>query len=1201
MSRKTFSWFLLLLLAFTVVFSAIPKPAHAETVYGDSDKASAFCPLTTTTTGGNRDQPAGWLELNFVSRARIELTYKGGGCPPDDKLVGALNFKDLLQTTFIDDNTSDGDFTYRAKSGDAAKDDSVIHNFTINSSGSKCNIKNDDPTGGRDQIIDTNGFKECLSSNGGKNGVELVISIEESKTPGYNCVKDAGGSNFVFLKDGGYKWVCVQTAGTFAGKHTGANSTTNFDGLVVVNSFNNLDNYNITYTYDAAKDTITHVSEHEKEFRTFYWCPTTNNYTSGKNCKGDLSINNETKASLSAISATSPKKVTIQKSNGKSVDALVAGANSAAAQGPQSVGEIGSNAAPSGQDAQLNCEAVASGSVLGNAAGAGAEIATGGAAGVVTHGAVGRLADQAISWILCPIIDGAVAIINGVGNAVIDQLIVNPHVLDYQNCGKKPDCAGGAVHSAWNDFRIMSLSLLILVALVGIAASSFIDAYTVKKILPRMLIAIVAITLSWDLLKLALGVTNAVGIGVRALILAPFSGLPAPSIEPAGILAGVGGVGFVFGLLGMLSFVATAALAVIMAFVFVAIRYVAIIALIIVAPLAIMSSILPGTQKLWKIWHEGLSGALLMLPLVTGLLALGASLGKVVAQLQGGPFGQMMALIVTFGPYFVIPKAFAMAGGLISNLSGMVNDRGRGAFDRLKKFRQGEAHKAWDRKKTGNMFKSAPEDSFRGRLNKGMMGATMANELGFNPKRWKENMTMAMGERESVQSEEIMKSPLGRMLQDDDIASALVDANGDEAAFRRILQERAYKRFGGDENKDALDLATAGAMRISRKYGSGEVRIAALRSKFNSSTGWNNEWEYETEKDEEGNERLGADGKAIFKTDANGDKIIAKDDQGNNKIWKYTASGDMLNDINKVAGNNRILSTQLLAEARSGQTRAGREDTGGGGFSDTAVEMDKLHRKDKVTYTDEKTGEIKERVYNLEDATEKVTESLIKGKPIHEIFRSGKPAVARAVAPVMLKMTEAGILKAHQSADAADVRITQEAAREVTVIQNNATLGVEEKQQRVAAVQQRVTVSKQRVQAQRDQQIIRTIAQEQMMHAVAASSSTEAAQVMGDKVFSKPFPMDQLPQAIRDKIEKQSGPNPTRGQAYEALRDDPVWGAYVKEYGRISGGGRLITDGEVAERQAIDGVEAAVARSRIEADRRGEQEAADRARIAAGG
>ncbi len=792
-------------------------------------------------------------------------------------------------------------------------------------------------------------------------------------------------------------------------------------------------------------------------------------------------------------------------------------------------GNFGSDSTPTGLETKLDCEANVIGSVLGG---------------------VGSIVDSAISWIICPLIDGAVGIVNQVGNAVIDQLIINPAVLE-------GSATASAIRSAWNDFRIISLSLLILVAMVGIAAGSFIDAYTIKKVLPRMLIAIIAITLSWDLMKLALDVTNAVGIGVRALIEAPFRGLPNATIDPVGVLAGIGITGGIFGLLGTFAFVGTAALAVIIAFIVVAIRYVAIIAFIIISPIAIMSSILPGTQKLWKIWHEGLSGALLMLPIVTGMLAIGASLGKVVAELQGGAFGQMMALIVTFGPYFIIPKAFSMAGGLIGNLSGMANDRGRGAFDRLKKFRQNEAHKAWERKKTGNWFRGGNETNLRGRLNKRMMQGTMINEAGFNPKRWKENMDHAVGEREAVESEEIMKSPIGRMLQDDDIASALIDANGDEAAMRRILQERAYKRFGGEENKGALDAAVAGAMRLNRKYGAGGVRIAALRSKFNSSTGWNNEWEYETEDD-------GAGGRK-FVLDEKGEKKIAKDENGNNKIWKYTAAGEMLNDINKVAGSNRVFSTQLLAEARAGQSRAGREDTGGGGFSDTAVEMDKLWRGDAVDVLDDKgdvvweaPGKKATRTYTVEDATEKVTESLINGKPIQEVFRSGKPAVARAVAPVLKKKTQTEIKAAAARAEKAISQIpvgTPDADR-ATIIQ--------------------------RIQAREEEETVRALAQEQMMHAVAAQSSQDSAKEMGDSVFNTQFPLETLPPSVLEKVTArydyvpatETDPNyivgappqdqpkkrikvgnvdtMTRGQVYEALRSDPTWGAYTKEYGQAA-------------------------------------------------
>jgi hypothetical protein len=70
------------------------------------------------------------------------------------------------------------------------------------------------------------------------------------------------------------------------------------------------------------------------------------------------------------------------------------------------------------------------------------------------------------------------------------------------------------------------------------------DAYTVKKLLPKVLLAIILVTLSWQLLQLAVSVSKGIGEGIRDLIFSPFahlkSGDPSSNTMAVALVGGSG-------------------------------------------------------------------------------------------------------------------------------------------------------------------------------------------------------------------------------------------------------------------------------------------------------------------------------------------------------------------------------------------------------------------------------------------------------------------------------------------------------------------------------------------------------------------------------------------------------------------------------------------------------------------------------------
>lgn len=328
-----------------------------------------------------------------------------------------------------------------------------------------------------------------------------------------------------------------------------------------------------------------------------------------------------------------------------------------------------------------------------------------------------------LTWIICPIInDVMVPAIAWTDNLITNQMVIPTNQIF---CTNNDTCA--AYYTAWASFRNIALGLIVIAGLIVViaqaAGTEILDAYTIRKMLPRILVAAIAITLSWTLMNFAVTLSNNLGFGVRDLIQAPFHNLSSTinlnfsdnglinlffGIGAAGVAVPIwiatGGIGV------LLSYVATAGLAVLVAVLVLVLREIAIIMMTLLAPVALIAYVLPNTQRIFRLWWESFIRALLMFPLIAAFIAAGRVFAAIsLSDTSGSGIGPMLhgliGFVAYFGPYFAIPMTFGMSGAMMSGIGNMINQRASSVQGLLGNYRKGQMQSRVARARAGGLYR----------------------------------------------------------------------------------------------------------------------------------------------------------------------------------------------------------------------------------------------------------------------------------------------------------------------------------------------------------------------------------------------------------------------------------------------------------------------------------------------------------------
>lgn len=314
-----------------------------------------------------------------------------------------------------------------------------------------------------------------------------------------------------------------------------------------------------------------------------------------------------------------------------------------------------------------------------------------------------------IRWIVCPLLNNTlIPLVESINN-LIGSLLATPTA----------EIFSPSFEVAFDAFRNIGIGLLVISGLVMVVSEAsgleIFAAYTVRKALPRIVIATIFIALAWPLLQFTVTLFNDLGSWIGQIILsianvrgngdtAIFNLITGALITALlGTVYSVVTLAFLsWGGFGLL--LVSAALLLMTALLVLAIRQIIILLCILLAPLAIASFVLPGTERLGRFWRDTLITTLIVYPIIMGVTAAGAAMAYLTLSIPGAhPILGVVAIIEWLAPYPLYIFIFQMAGGIWAQVVSRIHGLNQQSFEgRLRQMRQHDREHNWGQFRAGN-------------------------------------------------------------------------------------------------------------------------------------------------------------------------------------------------------------------------------------------------------------------------------------------------------------------------------------------------------------------------------------------------------------------------------------------------------------------------------------------------------------------
>lgn len=287
----------------------------------------------------------------------------------------------------------------------------------------------------------------------------------------------------------------------------------------------------------------------------------------------------------------------------------------------------------------------------------------------------------ALAWIVCPTTGVIAKFIDAIYNVVDGLSVVPPLSME----------ADSPIYLVWQYARNITNIVFVIFLLIVIYSqlTGFgINNYGVKRILPRLIIAVVLVNLSFVICSLAVDLSNIIGstlreffTGIQQSVIAngqasEIANVPLGEIITS-IISGVGIAGIAIGATGggaalfwmLLPVLLGAVIAIVSGLLTIAARQALVALLIMVSPLAFVAYLLPNTEKWFQKWKQLLFQMLIFYPMFSFLFGASQLAGWALITSAHDGFGLILGIAVQIFPLVFSWSLMKMSGTILGTLN----------------------------------------------------------------------------------------------------------------------------------------------------------------------------------------------------------------------------------------------------------------------------------------------------------------------------------------------------------------------------------------------------------------------------------------------------------------------------------------------------------------------------------------------------
>lgn len=454
---------------------------------------------------------------------------------------------------------------------------------------------------------------------------------------------------------------------------------------------------------------------------------------------------------------------------------------------------------------------------------------------------------EGIGYFLCPILERLVDFADGTWGLFEFLLQTNP----------LPNDSSEPLPSAWSGLRDVAnaiLAIIFLAIIISQVSNVGISNYGVKKMLPRLIIAAIAINVSYFLMQVIVDVANILGSTLYEFIsdLAPkvqyrdvgwatiITDIATTGVAVAAIGAGATAARAAMtdmdpkvGLLLLFVFIVPAILGLIAGLMALVFRAGVIPVLAISAPIAFAAWVLPNTQKLFEKWKSTFLGMLFLYPLASlycgGLKFVALSLMSQNTEPQQVLFRMMGVTMLLLGSGFVAVlaiKSNSIMGGMMNGIKNIGTKLTAPAVNSLSSYAgalKGAKRAEFLAKDHSKAAEAAERNSYH-RLNPRRLGARIRHAAGRRMQAHDERMAQAKMQAkvyESAMEQEEKRKYEAKVAENPALLGRVAETVGGKA----FIKEAAYK----SANMELQSKYSGNAVKALNESDNGYVKALAAK------------------------------------------------------------------------------------------------------------------------------------------------------------------------------------------------------------------------------------------------------------------------------------------------------------------------------------------------------------------------------------